>query len=88
MADQTKARRGSYWDMASRLQEIEAGLPELTQEEMLLLAGHLIERARQMAHPTEKPSGTVDWARFAGVLASGSDPLEYQKAARAEWPAH
>lgn len=64
-----------------RLKALEPLLDELSQEEVFELAAELAQRAPQVMY-TPKP---IDWERFRGVLKSGPDPLEYQRAIRAGW---
>lgn len=65
-----------------RLQAIEPLIAELSPEEMRELASELTQRASQPEDPPKK----IDWERFRGVLSKdGPDPVEYQRAIRAEW---
>ena len=63
------------------------GLAELTKSEMLQIAAELIERARRADEEDDggEGPGVVDWSQFRGLLKHGPDPLEYQRAIRAEW---
>ncbi|RYG48800.1 hypothetical protein EON79_03420 [bacterium] len=63
------------------LYEIETRLLDLTAKEKMELGQKLIEQARSESEPSER----VDWSEFRGLLKDGPDPLEYQRAIRAEW---
>ena len=65
-----------------RLKAIEPLLSELSQDEIQELAVELARLTPKVKY-APKP---IDWSRFDGVLSkNGPDPLEYQKAIRAEW---
>ena len=64
-----------------RLKAIEPLISELSREEIHELTAVLNARAGQ---PTYEPK-PIDWDRFDGIIKNGPDPLEYQKAIRAEW---
>jgi hypothetical protein len=64
-----------------RLKAIEPLLSELSQEEIEELASELRERSAQSKY---KPK-PIDWDHFDGIIKNGPDPLEYQRAIRAEW---
>ena len=75
---------------------LEAHIAAMTPAQMLRLASELIDRARGLVEetpveddaaeePEGKGSGVVDWNRYRGILKHGPDPLEYQRAIRAEW---
>jgi hypothetical protein len=66
---------------SSRLKALESQIAELSPEEVKALADELALRTLLDVATTK----TVDWERFNGILKTGSDGLEYQRAVRAEW---
>lgn len=66
-----------------RLEKIGELLPGLSRAETLELAAEVVARAE--GEPAS--SAQVEWDRYQGTLRGGGgpEPLEYQRAARAEW---
>ncbi len=63
------------------LQRLQKEAEELTPDEQVQLARHLLERAQE--RPL-KPTG--DLSAFKGCLKLSVDPIEYQRQIRSEWP--